>query len=41
MRLRLEQLGGRLEIKSGRTGTRVTATLALDRDIHPDAAGPG
>jgi signal transduction histidine kinase len=28
MRLRLEQLGGRLQIKSGRTGTRITATIA-------------
>ena len=32
MRLRLEQLGGRLKIKSGRSGTRVIATLALDRE---------
>ena len=41
MRLRLEQLGGRLQINSGRTGTRVSATLVLGREIHPDAAGPG
>jgi two-component system, NarL family, sensor kinase len=29
MRLRLEQIGGQLQIKSGRTGTRITATIAL------------
>lgn len=29
MRVRLQQLGGRLEIRSGRSGTRVTATLPV------------
>ena len=39
MRLRLEQLGGRLQIKSGRTGTRITATIAVKSRLRSSKAG--
>ncbi|MBQ0822121.1 PAS domain-containing protein [Microvirga sp. HBU67558] len=39
MRLRLEQLGGQLEIKSGPSGTRVSASLPI-QSISPDDCPP-
>jgi PAS domain S-box-containing protein len=39
MRLRLEQLGGALAIKSGRTGTRITASIAVKGRMASSKAG--
>jgi signal transduction histidine kinase len=42
MRERVKQLGGRLEIKTGRSGTRVKATIPEShfRTLSPDVAAP-
>jgi hypothetical protein len=42
MRLRLEQIGGRLDIQSGRSGTRVTAIATVGSRARPktNAAEP-
>jgi PAS domain S-box-containing protein len=40
MRLRVEQLGGRLDIQSGRSGTRVTAIMPIGSRARPKTTAP-